>query len=115
MTHDEYARMIKSTLSNLVIKSVLSVLTAYLPWMAWGPFRYMAEWVITKVITIAFDQTEMAIFFEYVDMRTSKQGREFDAAALRNHEVQKTGTPEEKKAAEEELKVKFKALAKLRN
>lgn len=67
------------------------------------------------VLEIAVRETEMGLFFLYIDLRTSAQGRDFEKQARSNFEVQKNGTPEEKAAAEKELIDSFRAFVKISN
>ena len=77
-----------------------------------GPFTKI---ILEKIVVLLFTQTEFAIFFKYIDMRTDFQGREFSQAALANYQAQRTGTPEQKLAAEEKLIKKFTAFVVLKN
>lgn len=71
--------------------------------------------VVGKVLEIAIRETEIGLFFLYIDLRTSTQGRDFEKYMRLNLDAQKNGTPEQKAKAEKELKDAFRAFAKLTN
>jgi hypothetical protein len=85
------------------------------PFISLGPFSIIAGYIVGKILEIAIKETEFGAFVMYVDFRTNAQGREFEAAALKHQEAQKSGTPEEKANAEADLINKFRALARWTN
>lgn len=93
----------------------MGVLLNTLPFLAWGPLTWIATQIVTKIISIALYETEMAAFLAYTDLRVARQGRDFVEAALANANIQKTGTPEEKARAEAELIEKLREFVKLKN
>jgi len=71
--------------------------------------------IANKLFTFLADQTELAVFFNYIDTRVSEQSREFERAALENYKIQKSGTAKERRDAEEALWASFVAFARLTN
>lgn len=115
MKHSEYVKIIQKTLTELAVKKILEALLLEAPFLFWGPLGPFTKMVITKVVTKAYEQGEMAVFFKYIDMRVDAQGSAFSAAAIKNFQVQQTGTEDEKKKSEQELIAAFKSFAKLSN
>lgn len=115
MTHGEYVEILKSTIAKLVIKSATQAVFKKIPFMAWGPLGPLASFLIEKFVWLLLTETEMVIFLNYTDFRVNRQGRAFSEAAQRNFELQRSGTPEEKMKAEEELISSFRAFVKLHN
>ncbi len=70
--------------------------------------------LITWVAENAIEEAEMRIFFEYIDFRTDIQAKEFEAAMIYNHTIQKIGTDQEKKDAEAKLTDALNKLVSLR-
>lgn len=112
MDRNQYAEIIKSAALTAGSRSVMAYLTSLSGFFALPIINPIAGFIVDSVIRIAIEKGELAAFFYYVDMRTSKQGREFVDAALRNKLAQQKGTDEEKKLAEKALIDKFRALAK---
>jgi hypothetical protein len=112
MTKDEYVEYVKSTFITMGRKSVMTALTVQFPILA-NPFlNKIVELVVSKIVTIIVVAAEMQAFFFYTDFRVAKQSEEYIAAALANKKAQESGTPEEKKIAEENLINIFRTFAK---
>jgi hypothetical protein len=88
---------------------VIAICGAAPPLVIIKPFL---NFIIGRIIEFALDKTELGIFFKYIDLRTSEQGREFEKAALNHSNKLKDGTDEEKKLAEKDLILAFKRFAK---
>lgn len=119
-TRDEYVELLKSTALSLGKQEVLPLLLAQLPsglttGFVGSLFNPILGFIVGKALEIAIRETEIGAFFLYIDLRTSAQGREFEKAARENLLKQQNGTPEERAAAEKELKSAFKAFVKLTN
>lgn len=117
---DAYVEFLKSTALAMGKKAVLTLLIPQLPKILTSGFlgaifSPLLGFVVSKVLEIAIRETEIGMFFLYIDLRTSMQGRDFEKAARANLEKQKTGSPEEKAKAEKELIDAFKAFVKLTN
>lgn len=113
MTRDEYVESIKSAFVTLGTKGVYGVLCVYVPFFKLPIIGWLTEAIIKKIISTVVDLGEMQAFFWYIDMRTSEQGAAFENAAKENRKAQESGTPEEKKRAEENLINTFRDFAKL--
>lgn len=114
-THDDYVKLLKSTLADAVTKSTMAALVVILPWLSWPPIYKLASFIVGKIISIAIYETEMAIFLEYTDIRVARQGKDFMSAVLKSAEMQRTGTPEQKAQAQAELIERLREFVKLRN
>lgn len=114
-THDEYVKVIKATIVEAVTKSTMTALVAILPWLSWSIVYKLAYLIVGKIISIAVYETEMAIFLQYTDLRVGRQGKDFVNAALKNAEMQKSGTPEQKAQAQAELIDRLREFVKLKN
>ena len=115
MNHQQYADIIKSAALSAGKKAVMSYIVTAVPFFALPIINPILGLVVNWVLTIAIDETEMGLFFMYIDFRTNLQGKEFEAAALENFRAQTEGTEEEKINAEKNLIAKFRALAKFSN
>lgn len=113
MNRQEYVDAIKTQLINRSIKSAYSYLISKIAFLAWGPLAPLIKLVLERILKIFIYKTELAMFFKFVDLRTSEQGRAFSEALINNHKVQEHGSEEEKKIAEENLKNTFDNLVKL--
>lgn len=96
-------------------KLVMDWLTAQMSWVAWSVPNTIIGFVVAQVIDILINKTEFGTFFLFIDLRTSAQGRAFEASAIRNHSAQQNGTAEEKAHAEAQLISDFRAFVKFTN
>lgn len=115
MTYDDYVDSVKSYFVKTATKKALAYIVGKAAFLAWGPLGYLTKLVVEKVMLAIVDEGELLIFFKFIDFRTSKQGREFHDALVKNQETQKNGTSEEKQNAENNLKDTFRELVKLTN
>lgn len=117
---DDYVRFLKDLALSIAKKQVLAILIPALPQALTtgivGTFLTpVIGYVVGLALEIAIEKTELGMFFLYIDLRTSAQGRDFEKAARANLDLQKTGSPEQREAAEKELIRAFKAFVKLTN
>ena len=114
MKHSEYVSIVQSygtkALKNVLMKWAVS----QLPFLASGPWNFLLVKLATKIATEVVEEAEMRVFFEYVDFRTDAQAKDFEAAMLKNHIAQQTGTEDEKIKAEAELVLALNKLVSLR-
>lgn len=115
MTHQEYVSLLKTAALETGKRAVMEYIVARVPFFGFKIINPIAGFVVGKVLSIAIEQTELGAFFLYIDLRTARQGRDFEAAAMKNALAQKSGTPDERQHAEAELIRAFRALAKFTN
>lgn len=115
MTHQEEVDALKGAFKNMGVQVVMAYLTTVGPWVQFPVVKQIVQWIVGFVLSAAIDKTELGLFFLYIDVRSSTQGKEFAAAALRNREAQQNGTPEERAKAEADLIQYFRALVRLSN
>lgn len=87
---------------------VMKHVVAHVPFLAWPFFNPLTQMAVKYIAKTLVTQGETAAFFYYIDMRVSNQHQEFEKAAIENALAQVDGSPEEKKRAEENLKVAFR-------
>lgn len=112
-SQQEYVDVIKTAALSMGKRLVIQAIVSKIPWLGNFIFGPIVGWIVGKVLEIAIQKTEMGLFFLYVDLRTSAQGREFQRAALQNAVAQASQDPVAKKEAEIYLIESFKAFAKL--
>lgn len=115
MTRQETVDALKSAALNIGATGVLAWLVTVAPWTRWPVISSAVKWLVRYILDVAIDKTEMAVFFLYIDVRTSVQGRAFAEAARVNRLAQLSGTPEDKAKAEQELIHAFRAFVKVTN
>lgn len=114
MKHSEYVKIITDLGKNQMKEALLKGMVKNLPFLASGPWNWLAVKVATWLAEKAIDEAELRIFFSYIDFRTDVQAKDFEAAMIHNHKAQLTGTPEEKALAESNLKIALAKLVSLR-
>lgn len=116
-SRDEYVDVIKSSFVSIGSKAVHSGLVTAFPSAAAllaNPFtRFVIDFFIKKLLNFLAKESEMAVFFKYIDMRVGVQAKEFEAAAYANHAAQLTGDKDAIKKAENDLWAKFEPFARL--
>lgn len=118
-SRDEYVELLKSAALSMGKKAVMEYLRAHLPKLFAGFLGKIANpiigYLVGVVLEIAVRETEMGLFFLYVDLRTSAQGKDFEKQMRANLEAQKTGDLAKIAKAEKELIDAFKAFVKFTN
>lgn len=114
-SRDEYVDSVKRSFVTLGKDAVMKALLQKVPFLSLPFFNPLAGMFITWVLTKVTELTETGIFFLYIDMRVNSQAKEFEAAAYANRIAQLSGTAEEKKRAEHNLKVAFTKFIRLTN
>lgn len=119
-SRDEYVELLKSTALSMGKDAVLKLLLAQLPAKLTSGFigallNPIFGFLVGKVLEIAIRETEIGAFFLYIDLRTSAQGKAFEAQMRNNLDAQKSGDPAKIAKAEKELINAFKAFVKLTN
>ena len=109
MTHQEYVDAIKASAISTGKKVLIGAVSKKLPFLFVPVIGPVVGLVLGKIVELLVKETEFAIFFKYIDMRTSAQGRDFSEAAINNFKIQQSGTPEEKAKSEKELIEKFRS------
>lgn len=109
-TRQEYIDAIKKAAIATGKSGLIKVLLIKAPFLFYPVIGPITELLLGKILEILINETEFAAFFLYMDVRISKQGKEFAEAAVNNYKVQQTGTDQEKKDAEKLLMEKFKPL-----
>lgn len=117
---DEYVRFLKDLALSMAKKQVLGLIIPALPaklttGLVGSIFNPFLGLIVGMTLEFAIEKTELGMFFLYIDMRTSAQGRAFEKSARANLEAQKNGSPAEREKAEKELIRDFKAFVKLTN
>lgn len=113
MTRDDYVAALKAAAIKAGKQATVDLLVSRFSFLAAPVIGPIFSFLVGKIIEIAITQTEIAIFFQYIDMRTSEQAQEFESAAVENFLTQSSGSPEERALAEAKLIYSFKRLAKL--
>jgi len=115
MKHSEYVKIVTDLAKDSLKKSLMKAALKQLPFLATGPLNYLTVKVITKLSELAIEEGEMRIFFQYIDFRTDIQAKSFEEAMMKNHTMQKIGTPDEKAKAEAELQMALHNLVSLKS
>ncbi len=111
MKSSDYTQIIKKAFINFGIVEVSKYVAKQIPWLFLPIFSPITNLIISKIVFILVEKTEVGLFFLYTDMRVDQQGRNFSDAVMNNHRLQLEGTEDEKKQAEHELMVSFKTFA----
>lgn len=115
MKHSEYVEVAKSLAVKVIEKSIIVGVAQAIPFLAIGipnkALVKLANWLAELIVK----QTEMSIFYKYVDFRSDAQAKDFELAMISNHKAQLTGTKEEKDNAEKVLMDSLSRLVSLKS
>lgn len=114
-SRDEYVDSVKRSFIAIGKDAVMKELLLKVPFLSLPVLNPFAALIVTWILTNIVNMTETGIFFLYIDMRVNSQAKEFEEAAYANRIAQMSGTPEEKKRAEHNLKVAFTKFIRLTN
>jgi len=115
MRYDEYVNSLKEHTRKTVTNSLVLIIIAKFPVLNSTPLKFVLNKLIEAIISLAVDQTELAAFFQYVDFRVDKQGRDFYKTLVENIQIRNTGSIYEIQQSENDVKNKFRDLVKLTN
>jgi hypothetical protein len=110
-TTAQIVKVAKDLFEATIKKAATAYITGIMPFFAIPVLSTFLSKVLDLIIGKASDSLEMAGFFVYTDIRTSRQGKAYFDAKIKGYELELTGTPEQKKAAEDEIKKAFIAFA----
>lgn len=113
MTHKEYVEIIQDSFVSIGVRAIMADLVSRSTFFALPFFNPITKLFVEYIVKSIAVKLETQSFFWFIDMRVGAQGKDFEKAALENFIAQREGTPEEKKRAEENLKIHFRALAVL--
>lgn len=113
MTRDQSIGAIKIAFATIGREAVMGWLIAQIPVLAHPFLRAVLNQFIDELMNFIVDGAETGVFFRYIDVRSTRQGRDFESSAFRNAVAQMSGTPEEKANAKKDLLEKFYAFAPL--
>lgn len=111
MTRDETVAAIKTAFVSMGRAAALAAL-APIPFFNFPGIKQVTEFLITKLLEVISNATEMEAFFLYTDFRTNAQGRDFTQKALDYEAAKKTGDKDAIAKAEQALIDSMRALIK---
>lgn len=106
-TRQEFVEIVKSGALTIIKKRLMTIVTTKL--LSWLPSKFLT--VINPVLGLVVgivakelvEDSELLIFFLYVDFRTTKQGQKTYADMEHNYQMQIGGTKEQKEKSENAL------------
>lgn len=104
MKHGEYVEIVSGIATASLKEALIKGVVKNLPFFAVGlPYNLLVKLAGTAA-TWAMSEAEMRIYFKFIDFRTDAQAKDFEAAMIYNHTIQKIGTDDEKAKAELNLR-----------
>ena len=97
-----YIEAIKSFILERVKKFLMAYCISKLPFLAFSWINPIFAIVVNKLVTVVLNESEMRIFFKYVDVRSNMQGSNFEKMALQYHNNR---TKENEKAVNDALDI----------
>ena len=112
---DELVELFKRNVVDLGTKGVMTYLAVQAPVFNLPILNSIVRFLVSRVISIAVNNTELGVYFIYTDQRTSAQAKAYEKAAQASAKAQADPamTEEEKKRAEEELLACARQLVRL--
>lgn len=113
VSRDQYIEMLKQAFLAVGVDGLFKYLVAQIPFLGFALVAPQVKIILRFFIGKMLEHGETAAFFYYIDTRVGSQHDGFEKAALEYHRILETGTDEEKKRAEENLKLKFSEFVRL--
>jgi hypothetical protein len=112
-THDEYVKLIKASYVAISTRLTIVYFKSLHPVLNNDFVESILEVLSRNLFEFLANQTEIALFFKYIDIRVDDQAKDFELAAYHYWRAKETGTVEEIKDAEENMWIHFKKFASL--
>jgi|LakMenE01Jun11ns_1017448.scaffolds.fasta_scaffold9953450_5 hypothetical protein len=113
MSREAYIAALRESALLLAKRLTMQYIVGRFPFVGLAFPNAIVGLVVGKVLEIALQKTELGLFFAYVDVRTSRQGREFEASMSAYLMAQKGGYgPEAKRLAEDRLINSFESFVR---
>jgi len=85
MTRSDYVKILKLAAIKQITQTFISICVQKLPFLGFKLVNPIFGFIVGKAMQVLAEETEMAIYFSYVDFRTSEQCSEYEEAALEYH------------------------------
>lgn len=92
---DALLKSLEASFINLGTESVIAYLSVQFPFFAMPIVNRITKWMVSRIITILVQKTELGVTMIKNHINTAKQGKDFTESAQKYTEVLKNGTPEE--------------------
>lgn len=112
MTQQDYADILKSAALSSAKSAMLSYFARNIPFLTSKFMNPITTYLIEVFLKILIRETEFAVFFMYIDLRTSFQAKRFEASAMEYENAKKSGNKQKIKDIESKLIDDFRLLAK---
>lgn len=94
MKYDDYVSSIESVFLDQLKKSVIRVIVAKLPFLGLAALNPVLSMIVSKIVDKAAKEVELRVYFQFCDMRTNQQAREYSDLAIKYNQER---TPENEK------------------
>lgn len=112
MTHQDYADIIKSAALSSAKSAMLSYFAKKIPFLTTKFMNPITTYLVDVFLKILIRETEFAVFFMYIDLRTSFQAKRFEKSAMEYENAKKSNDQAKIKEYESRLINDFRLLAK---
>ena len=112
MKRDEYIVLVKDAAVKIGTKALMNALVSRFAFIGLPFFNPVIGMIVGQLVSILVKETEFRLFLEFVDFRINTQAKEFENAAKEYSRIQKDGTDDQKKNAEQKLISSFRRFAK---
>lgn len=112
MTTEDLIRINREYFCNLVSQGLKTTLLAYFPFLLAPPFPYFIDLFLDWLVKQIAEILEQAAFFVYTDFRVSAQGKAYVEAKLKGFKAEMSGSLEDIKRTQDEIKNAFRTFAK---
>jgi len=113
MTYDEQVNLLKAYLLDKLLSASYSWVISQLSFLAWGPLGFLTKKALSALLDFIINQSELTAFLKFIDIRTSRQGREYHDAILDFQTAKGSHNAKDIASAERRLKEAFKSFIRL--
>lgn len=110
---NEIIEQLRAAAVEIAKREVVNYLVSQMPFFGWVLIKPITGLVVGVVVDVLITKTALGVKFLQIDYQVNQEVRDFMKAAELNQKTQATGTPEQKKATQDEVIKAARALLSL--
>jgi hypothetical protein len=107
--------MLKTSFADALQRNAMSLISKAVPFLGNGFFGPIVGYWMGVLFAKLMGEAEVEAFIKYIELRTTPQGRAFEASAFKYHNAKQSGDQKEVERARKKFLDDFHKLALLTN
>lgn len=113
MIINDFIKSLGQLAEETITKLIITKLITLIPFLAWGPFKYLLNWYLQKRIKQLIDLGEYGVIDFFISSAISSQKSALENAINEHNKIKELGNINEILVSEENLKNKLREFIKL--